>query len=61
MINLIDKNKISKKKKWLVKFRKDGRIKEILMPYLPSAKEKEKMINDYQMLDIYEKDKKLKQ
>ena len=61
MINLIDKNNIIKEKRWLVKFTKDGRIKEVLIPYLPSKKEKEKMINDYEMMDLYEKDKKLKQ
>ena len=56
MKNLISLQKPSNRKRWLIKRGKNGKIKEIIIPYMPSKELKEKMITDKQLLLEYEKE-----
>lgn len=56
MKNLISLQKPTNRKRWLVKKdKKTGKIKEVIIPYMPSKELKEKMLTDKQLLLEYEK------
>tara|TARA_Y100000310_G_scaffold245799_1_gene250819 strand:- start:333 stop:509 length:177 start_codon:yes stop_codon:yes gene_type:complete len=58
MKNLINSQKPSNRKRWLIKKDKNGKIKDIIIPYKPSKELKEKMITDKQLILEYERQKK---
>jgi hypothetical protein len=57
MKNLISLQKPSNRKRWLIKRDKSGKIKEVIIPYMPSKELKTKMLTDKQLLLEYEQQK----
>ena len=58
MKHLINLQKPSTKKRWLIKKdKKTGKIIEVLLPYMPDKNLKKQMLTDKQFLIEYEKQK----
>ena len=53
MKNLINLQKPSTKKRWLIKKDKTGKIKEVILPYMPDKEMQKELLTDKEVLIEY--------
>lgn len=53
MKNLINLLKPSNKKRWLIKKNKEGKIKEVILPYMPDKEMQKELLTDKEALIEY--------
>ena len=53
MKNLINLQKPSTKKRWLIKKNKEGKIKEVILPYMPDKEMQKELLTDKEALIEY--------